>query len=338
MNLKKNNNMNVPKKKANKNDVYAIILAILIIFWTIASVFGFIGYARSSKKDSGMITASADTVNTPDVVPEPYAGLINEFEYNYEWLDGFAFWGTNYPYQTRLGRNIFVMTGGDLTYNGHLLIEDGAWQTQTAFDTVFSGANLTNYTYSTSIVFMENYVDGVTYNTPDNILPTDGLLILLQMDAQISSINSGIYVIFTLGFEWYENLADSNPITFGLSFYVLFNVAPNNNFTGWTYIRLPALNVTTDSPTINIPYTYYGQYNKFYTAKQFYILGYQFNGGSSSNNGEYSFFNLISAVIDAPIQAFTSLFNFDLLGINLTSFFLALLSVAVFIAIIRLIL
>lgn len=62
--------------------------------------------------------------------------------------------------------------------------------------------------------------------------------------------------------------------------------------------------------------------------------GYQ-EGVSAAN--DYSFFSLISAVVDVPIQAFTSLFDFEILGINMQSFFLSLMTVCVIIAVLRLI-
>lgn len=70
-----------------------------------------------------------------------------------------------------------------------------------------------------------------------------------------------------------------------------------------------------------------------------YNVGYN-NGYSAGANaaGEYTFFGLVSAVIDAPIQAFMGLFNFELLGVNLAGFFTGLLTVAFIITIVRLIL
>lgn len=68
------------------------------------------------------------------------------------------------------------------------------------------------------------------------------------------------------------------------------------------------------------------------------IVGYN-NGYSAGANAanKYTFFSLVSAVIDAPIQAFMGLFNFELLGINLAGFFTGLLTLAFIITIVRLI-
>lgn len=52
---------------------------------------------------------------------------------------------------------------------------------------------------------------------------------------------------------------------------------------------------------------------------------------------DYTFTGLISSVVDVPIQAFTSLFNFEILGVNLASFFYALLTVAIILTVVKLV-
>lgn len=51
--------------------------------------------------------------------------------------------------------------------------------------------------------------------------------------------------------------------------------------------------------------------------------------------GDYTFLSLLSAVFDAPINAFKSLFNFDLLGFNLLSFITGLITLALVIFIVK---
>lgn len=75
-------------------------------------------------------------------------------------------------------------------------------------------------------------------------------------------------------------------------------------------------------------------YQDGYSAGNTYGYGIGYQAGLESANTN-TFTSLISAVIDVPVRAFTSLFNFDLLGINLATFFGSLLSVAVIIAIIK---
>lgn len=59
-----------------------------------------------------------------------------------------------------------------------------------------------------------------------------------------------------------------------------------------------------------------------------------FNNG----NTDYSFFGLISAVIDAPIKALRGLLNFDILGVNMFAFVTSLFSLAVVLMIVKLLL
>lgn len=56
------------------------------------------------------------------------------------------------------------------------------------------------------------------------------------------------------------------------------------------------------------------------------------------NDDRYNFTNLIASVIDVPVKTFTSLFNFEILGVNLSGFFLGLLTCCIVIGVIRLIL
>lgn len=77
--------------------------------------------------------------------------------------------------------------------------------------------------------------------------------------------------------------------------------------------------------------------------KNGYDVGYTagknvgFNDGVASANN-YSFLGLMGAIVDAPISAISGLFNFNILGINLWTFFTGLLTCALIIAVIRLIL
>lgn len=68
------------------------------------------------------------------------------------------------------------------------------------------------------------------------------------------------------------------------------------------------------------------------SATSAYNAGY--NAGVE-DAGNYTFFSLIGAVIDAPVSAFKSMFNFEVLGVNLTSFFMAMLTASAFIIIIK---
>ena len=57
-----------------------------------------------------------------------------------------------------------------------------------------------------------------------------------------------------------------------------------------------------------------------------------------NGNTDYSFFGLISAVIDVPIKALRGLLNFDILGVNMFAFVTSLFSLAVILMLIKFIL
>lgn len=57
-----------------------------------------------------------------------------------------------------------------------------------------------------------------------------------------------------------------------------------------------------------------------------------------NGNTDYSFFGLISAVIDSPIKAIRGLLNFDILGVNMFAFVTSLFSLAVILMLIKFIL
>lgn len=55
------------------------------------------------------------------------------------------------------------------------------------------------------------------------------------------------------------------------------------------------------------------------------------------SQGDYSFFGLIGAVIDAPINSFKQMFDFEVLGVNLSSFVLSLFTMSVIIVILKMV-
>lgn len=88
---------------------------------------------------------------------------------------------------------------------------------------------------------------------------------------------------------------------------------------------------------------YQGGYNAGYDVGDGsgYDRGYGegFNDGQAdASSGNYTFLALIGSVLDAPISAFKGLLDFDLLGVNMSSFVLAIMSLCVIIVIIRVVL
>lgn len=79
-------------------------------------------------------------------------------------------------------------------------------------------------------------------------------------------------------------------------------------------------------------YIQYGNEQYYQGQQAGYDKGYS---AGISDGGNNSFLSLITAVVDAPITAFTSLLSFDILGFNVKNVVLSLLTAALVIACIR---
>jgi hypothetical protein len=78
-------------------------------------------------------------------------------------------------------------------------------------------------------------------------------------------------------------------------------------------------------------------YNEGYDAGQ--LVGFQ-NGLQAAENADFNgdFATLFYSIFDAPVQAFSNLFNFDFLGINLIGFFCAVLTLILFVWLVKVLL
>lgn len=70
-------------------------------------------------------------------------------------------------------------------------------------------------------------------------------------------------------------------------------------------------------------------------SQSYYEEGYS-DGYTAAGSGTFT--NLFTAVIDAPVQAFTNLLDFEILGVDMKKFALALVSIALVLAIVRFVL
>lgn len=161
-----------------------------------------------------------------------------------------------------------------------------------------------------------------------------------------SSLQDWLYnsptTIFQLG------LGGSTLTTCGFLFYNSAGVSINSvSFAGgkiaylgssWQVTgNLPSVAFINNPSSLGFGYTkdQYIQYgNDRYNQGQQagYDSGYTAGITAGGNN---SFLSLITAVVDAPITAFTSLLNFDILGFNVKNVVLSLLTAALIIACIR---
>ena len=161
-----------------------------------------------------------------------------------------------------------------------------------------------------------------------------------------SSLQDWLYTSPTTTFQL--GLGGSTLTTCGFLFYNSAGVSINSvSFAGgkiaylgssWQVIgNLPGVVFTNNPSSLGFGYSkdqyiQYGseQYNQGQQAG--YDSGYAAGIAAGGNN---SFLSLITAVVDAPITAFTSLLNFDILGFNIKNVVLSLLTAALIIACIR---
>lgn len=260
--------------KEKQHEVLAWILAGLMIFWTVASVFGFIGFARSCDKDDGVVSASALTVDQIDYASYRIVKI---------------------PAGTK-----FSDENNTLSYYNSFL-EEGMLPAIITF-TSPTTSSIAYHSYNVAISFDSSFLD----------------------DADV------MYC------EW----ASDSTLKL-LQDYYLSVYEPINGF------MTVSLSLTYPDPWDDYSNYYLGKAHNVYVEfinsvesiqRNAYNEGYNYglNKGLAEAS-DYSFFSLLSAVIDVPIQAFTSLFNFDLLGINLANFFYAIFTVCVILAVLKLI-
>lgn len=119
---------------------------------------------------------------------------------------------------------------------------------------------------------------------------------------------------------------------------------PTRSASGWTEgktIFFDDLNVYAESS--NYYSLLVNSYNEgyFYGQKVGYDEGYRVGNNKGyadgqASQGDYTFFGLISSVVDAPLSVFRTMFNFEILGMNLSSFLLSLFSISVILCVVKL--
>lgn len=152
--------------------------------------------------------------------------------------------------------------------------------------------------------------------------------------------------------EAYEYLDYTLTGTANASFSVHFGFSVETSCQSFLSSRYTGQVAAVDSfnPVITLPgfsFSTLQNPSLLYTQQQYESFGQQqynqgqqagYNKGYSagiSDGGNNSFLSLITAVVDAPINAFTSLLNFDILGFNVKNVVLSLLTAALVIACIR---
>lgn len=76
-------------------------------------------------------------------------------------------------------------------------------------------------------------------------------------------------------------------------------------------------------------------YSKGYVAGRDFGYNNGYNAGLAEGSAENGFAGLLFAVIDTPVKAFSSLLDFEILGVNMKSFVLSVLTLALFVVVVR---
>lgn len=367
----KKNNMKVvqstKKKSVDKNQLLAYILAGLMIFWTIASVFGFIAYGRTKKAsaDVKMITASAEA---PQYYDPNFYVILTPF-------DGLQYWEQDNAtsVRTEIGtvRGTFAIVINKSGVYGNYALNPSNVAQKTIFDAngsyttndvrkytlnLYRGVSSSNYTMTNYFASDVShwYVDEYEDFAYDYYYIHD-----VGFYKESNKINNGLYVKIT-----FRYVSGSGYRSKELKIYP-FSTQFGAVVSGVSdYLYVPSVGQTMTRNTSHTLSSFYDAlewyntgslYANLYKSEEFtdfesavnnaYRNGREVGYAEGRENGfvegvasanEYSFDGLLSSVFDVPVRTFRSLFDFNVLGVNLSQFFLSILTVCVVIGLIRL--
>lgn len=385
-----------PKKK--KWDKTHTVVFILILFWSIGSILGSIGFVNScNSKNVTANVAYADTVVQDNnftfnsvpinfsvpcdiVAKDNTTGTLLTFRQNNVLLDDMPYTFTlNFGDLYRGVYNTSTVTFNDYNF---VSLQDNIQSftnfQATGFSTLFAGTNvltfnvcLNNNNPINRTLFLSDksrftLLDLVKYNNR-NTFPT--------ITPYLTSSNAYIYVVgfdtlFT-STEFYkvriQKYANPNPTTNPYQYFDRYTYYNLNEETFSIFVNYPIPNIYQSEPFHFVDYyryitTSFDDNNIYQTAYQEgynngipvgydngytdglevgknvgYYDGLQ-EGIQQGADGRYSFLGLLSAVIDAPIQAISGLLEFEILGINFSNFFFGIMTACLFIAVCKFVL
>lgn len=157
---------------------------------------------------------------------------------------------------------------------------------------------------------------------------------------------------FTLSSNWVDTADSLSSLYFSYIYSSYQSWGPNAQSVPYLLTLLSTSNLY-DTGLNDAPYTSEDLQNSYDSGVSYgYALGYS-NGSSTapayqkgfeagvkvgqsqSGDGNASLLGLISAVVDAPIQAFSGLMNFKIFDIDLAPFLLSLFTVCIIISVVR---
>lgn len=164
---------------------------------------------------------------------------------------------------------------------------------------------------------------------------------LEDLDGNLVNIN---------GYYNYVSYIFSSGFRFNILIPTTYNSRNSYSYYPYSYFQTRTYNIpntTTSDYNNGYNYGYTEGYNKGNQSgyEDGYDEGYGVGNNIGFNNGytegvdsanDYTFLSLISATIDAPVSYFQSLFNFELLGVNLQGFLTGLFTLCVIVTIFKL--
>ena len=171
----------------------------------------------------------------------------------------------------------------------------------------------------------------VHVNFSGNYAPDLGNVTSIKISPPAVGDSTTMIVSFQI---FFENMASADPIAVTITVPQCTIIASTFGIGGLTYNY-----GVQDSYNSGYALGYYeGQEALKPSLEAQYNQGYSDGRDYQASLGENSFFDLISAVVDAPVLYFTQMLDFELLGFNMQSFVGAFLAIGLLLAILRFIL
>ena len=313
----------VPKKVLNQQKIRRQAIAVMIGGLVVAFLLGLIVGWFIPKNDKKSVTASAEGVNlqtSPSIFNQfngVYYAPISQFVVR-EPSKSFAISFCASVTETAIGEYYLVAMNELEGYTSGAIVFELATKQQTSYGTIPS--DFTTLTFE------------LTSQTSLPITVSQSVTETVTLSPFSSNVSLGV-----------QFAAREHTVQFVVSFvtpYPFSFVAMQGAFVTSSY---NINNASQPSTTFGLRAFKVDYQGLTYTASEYlaygklqnqagYDKGYTAGVAAGGNN---NFMSLITAVVDAPITAFTSLLDFDILGYNMKDLALALLTAGLLVAAIR---
>jgi hypothetical protein len=338
----------VPKKVLNQQKLRRQAVAVMIGGLIIAFLFGLIVGWFIPKNDKKNVTASAEVI-VPDTNPQAsFYPVVGDF--SFAPLFSFTLFDSSANSSPRVSvYTLFIEINSDASSVG---VSFGYRTLFSTFDETFgfvSGYSFFRIPFDFSGVITRaqliassgtdlspilSYTKGETSETSFSVGAVIPHRVNLSLGRFSYFFNNGGENVLTPSFALELGSGDKS-LTISDTVTQSVPVSSSVSFSS----LLTPIYVTSDGTSFNPNLVYTRQEYLNYGSTQFtfgknegYNSGYAAGVAAGGNN---NFMSLITAVVDAPIKAFTSLLDFEILGYNMKNLALALLTAGLLVAAIR---